>query len=620
MLHNVAVAAYFADGKRNALRLAEQLERLRGAGAGEDVHKPARRAGQVAAYNVAVLLLQSRFYERALEVANELFDDASELPHWLAVRTGLLIAELGLLLSREEGELSPHTSNRVTYALDWIDARVSQPRPPATDGDAPEGKTLKFALHVYRAKFALATGQKNTCKRELKAAGDLLDAATATLPLAMSLSVVRAHLHFSLSDYSNALEMIGGVAGLVDHSGSDDHVAATVYFNNLGCIHHKMKKFNAAAYYFSKALAADEKAVVGLPASGRHGITAVIAPNAQRYFEVLYNLGLTLLVLGKPQLAFDSFNEAMQCPHFGWWRHWLRSAECVIQAHVAQLKQERRRYKNNLGIQSGNGERSRIVLPAAYTLENEGVPFLPMAPAPVAPVENKRKGSAVAVAGGSGGDIPLSLRFALECLVNARTLLSAGHVPHATTFSTSDAESSDLGGCCIRGPPRGSASDVAALVCCLLDVAYLSLAAEDPLTAVEAAQAALALRPSSPDFVHLARTYLAEALVMVGHCDEALVHLRPPAPSEAEEVPQLARGAGGMRVVLYTNFVTVLLFRGEYDRAQQVLQAALSLSPNPSPDLFLLQGYLTLRTRRDRRAVLVLLKRGRPLPRAKRAR
>ncbi len=141
------------------MRLAEQLERLRR----EQESKPGGGGGgSVAAYNCAVLLLQSRFYERALELAAALFERASELPPWLAVRTGLLVAELGLLLSREEGELSPQTSNRVTYALDW----------QLEKGEAaemmPEGKTLRFAIHLYRAKFALATGQKNTCKRELK--------------------------------------------------------------------------------------------------------------------------------------------------------------------------------------------------------------------------------------------------------------------------------------------------------------------------------------------------------------------------------------------------------------------------------------------------------------------
>lgn len=168
--HNMALCQYMLEGKRHGFKLYDQL------------------------------LLQSKFYEKALDFANDLFDIASDLPHWLAVRTGLLIAELGLQLSREEGELSPQISNRVTYSLDWIDARISLPKPPASDGMAPEGKALKLALHTYRSKFALLAGQKNTCKRELKAASDVLDGSQG-----MCLAVVRAQLHFSLSDYDEAL-------------------------------------------------------------------------------------------------------------------------------------------------------------------------------------------------------------------------------------------------------------------------------------------------------------------------------------------------------------------------------------------------------------------------------
>jgi hypothetical protein len=47
-------------------------------------------------------------------------------------------------------------------------------------------------------------------------------------------------------------------------------------------------------------------------------------------------------------------------------------------------------------------------------------------------------------------------------------------------------------------------------------------------------------------------------------------------------------------------------------------KAALQLNANSSPDLFLLQGYLALRNQ-DVRAALAILRRGRPLPKAKRA-
>jgi tetratricopeptide (TPR) repeat protein len=297
-----------------------------------------------------------------------------------------------------------------------------------------------------------------------------------------------------------------------------------------------------------------------------------------------------------------------------------------VQSHVALLKQERRKLKNNLGVESGSGDRSRIVLPGAYTAESEGLAYFPVSLTQTAAVvvddKPKRKGSVASTAvAAAPSDTPLSLRYALDCLVNARALLTAGNAARSAPvppFASGDG-SGETEGCCIRGPARSSTSDANALICCLLDLAYLSLASEDAPTALEAASSALSLNPPLADYMHLARVYAAEAQAMLGRFEESLILLRPPAPSEAEEVPQLAKGAGGMRVVLYTDFVSVLIFRGECERAQAVLQAALQLSPNPSPDLFLLQAYLILRTKRDPRSILALLKRGRPLPRAKRA-
>jgi hypothetical protein len=78
--------------------------------------------------------------------------------------------------------------NRVTYALDWIDARVSVSRGNVASinvaevcdvrcfscllfheiGGKKKGRSLKLLLHSYRARVALVAGQKNACKKEIK--------------------------------------------------------------------------------------------------------------------------------------------------------------------------------------------------------------------------------------------------------------------------------------------------------------------------------------------------------------------------------------------------------------------------------------------------------------------
>lgn len=91
ILHNIAVAQHHLEGKKNSSRLLASMQRF----------ALDEKRGRVSAFNCAVLLMQNKFFERAFEVAIRLFDSASDLPHWLAVKSGLLIAELGLLIARE---------------------------------------------------------------------------------------------------------------------------------------------------------------------------------------------------------------------------------------------------------------------------------------------------------------------------------------------------------------------------------------------------------------------------------------------------------------------------------------------------------------------------------------
>jgi tetratricopeptide (TPR) repeat protein len=242
---------------------------------------------------------------------------------------------------------------------------------------------------LYRARLALACGQKNNCKKELKACSELID-SSCSVQLVMAVACLRAQFYFSLSDFNNSLEMIASIAQCADHTTHEEQSnnACVVYFNNLGCVHFKMKKLNAALYYFSKALIAEEKSSL----------------SNHIYFECVYNAGLTLAVLGKSQLALDCFAEVLQGNRFGMMKSWLRMAECAIQYHVSLLKVERRCLKTNLGVESGKADRSVVVLPGNYSVIDHS--------------EKAREFSSEKAREFS------SLRHALERLINARALLA----------------------------------------------------------------------------------------------------------------------------------------------------------------------------------------------------
>ena len=439
-----------------------------------------------------------------------------------------------------------------------------------------EPRAIKTIIHIYRAKVSLLQGAKATAKREVKAAHDLLEHGSTAQQEQMrqqtiGLQVVRAQLQFVLSDYHSALELLGGIAGMLEDSKSgDEAVTATIYFNNLAIVNHKMKKLQAAMFYFAKALSYDEK---GLQSRMYH---------PYRYFDLLYNLGVCGLATGQLSVAQECFLEASQCPRFPFWRYALRIGETAIAAHVAVLKAERRKFKGNLGIESGAPDRSRLILPSSYTGQYA-----------------------------EKHDVH-GLKQALEYLRNARHLLSTS--PDSLDTSSQTPSVSHSQDYCTRSAPLQW--DDHALVSCLLDIAYVGLVLEDAPTTLSASSQLIRMFSGDSslhqDYLLLAKVYAAEAHAMLNQVSTATDLLKLGLPSTDGE-SFLAKGAGGMKAVLFTNLITCLVFLKDYDAANQILNSALLMTTNPSPDLFLLQGYLALR-RMDYSTALNLLKRGRPLP------
>lgn len=70
-----------------------------------------------------------------------------------------------------------------------------------------------------------------------------------------------------------------------------------------------------------------------LKSSGNRGLDTFAH---DRRYEILYNLGYQLLLTGKPDLAFDSFQECGKM-FFKQPKYWLKVAECCIAAHMRKV-------------------------------------------------------------------------------------------------------------------------------------------------------------------------------------------------------------------------------------------------------------------------------------------
>jgi tetratricopeptide (TPR) repeat protein len=132
------------------------------------------------------------------------------------------------------------------------------------------------------------------------------------------------------------------------HQGTTENNAAALaplFFNNLGCIHYKLKKFSAASFYLNRALK-DSEALYSNPSSSstlnnNNNEDATKRGSVDQFgrdkkIEMMYNLGVQMLLTGKPDLAFQAFQE-VALMYFKSPQVWLRLAESCVASHVLKV-------------------------------------------------------------------------------------------------------------------------------------------------------------------------------------------------------------------------------------------------------------------------------------------
>ena len=75
---------------------------------------------------------------------------------------------------------------------------------------------------------------------------------------------LKANMEYLSCNYPKALKMLSMVpkSPIVTESGE---CLSAFYFNNVGCIHHHLGKYNLAAHYLRKAIEENDAALNGYP-------------------------------------------------------------------------------------------------------------------------------------------------------------------------------------------------------------------------------------------------------------------------------------------------------------------------------------------------------------------
>jgi CCR4-NOT transcription complex subunit 10 len=314
-------------------------------------------------------------------------------------------------LSTRKGESVGTDGKPLATTAPGADAASSQASgasPGAVPFTPEQVADLEFRVHLYRAKVLLMQAQLKAAKKEIKSALEILQKSKFDLPAAktgsgaangnsssgegdwassapalrsMTALYLKANFEYLRTNYRKALKLLsschttgamlqqlegpeggaslasGSTAALASSGSAGASCVATtgsvgaMYYNNVACVHHKMRKYHAALYYFQRAIASDNETATAEGGSGAKGAASTPpgsnSPGLTRDgrvragvgCEVRYNAGLALLLVGQPQAALVKFDEAASLL-FDRPQLWLRMAECCVQHYCQQQQQQ----------------------------------------------------------------------------------------------------------------------------------------------------------------------------------------------------------------------------------------------------------------------------------------
>mmetsp|Transcript_147 Transcript_147/g.327 ORF Transcript_147/g.327 Transcript_147/m.327 type:complete len:697 (-) Transcript_147:137-2227(-) len=628
ILHNEAVSQYVLGGSGDPRKLLAVLERLRqraddaqsdaGEGSVADV-----ALGDVdpslTAYNTAVLLYQLKQYSRCRAILEDMFSNIEPVDEFLVFRVCFLLLDVYLLQKqaekatevlaylersflaltkvegiKENGDIVAADGLQGAAAgitSDWPNKKSAR-RPP-TDITPEE---VRGALNLYKAKLALMARMSKSSKREIKTTLNACAQNTTGLFL-------KSNLEYLRQNYRKAIKLLNNSC---QRSDRDPNVSA-LYFNNMGCIHHLMRRHTAACFYFTRALQENDALYSGPMEKAEHAIS-LPAFACDRRCEIHYNKGLQLLFSSRPEQAFASFQESLHLFHRQP-RAWLRVGEACAAAHIQQMQaaqavRQEGEVSALVSSSVGWGSSRRLVVPveepptdgaepvAEGEVAAEGTHATTSAPAPPA----------------------ATLAYGVKCFRNALLLCEAsGQLGDYAALALSSAQGT------LTAAEEISLGLHAVQRLSLLQLSWCSLTQGDHEQALSWSSALLALDDVPSNLKFFARLYACNALCHLSRSAEALPHLMealqlgeapapesPPSPVEGEvacvrnpysTIPQTAHAAGQAvaRAVLHTNLATVHIMSGDLKQASQCAQKALELQPN-SRNALLCLVYLEIRS------------------------
>ncbi|CAB3987599.1 CCR4-NOT transcription complex subunit 10 [Paramuricea clavata] len=331
--HNKAVAEFYKSGCEKTEDLLKTLNSVKK----KMNHKSSDTEAEtsdvekaVLLYNKAVYCFYVKKYVEALANLERLSKIVESLDKNLAQNVCFLLVEVCLITYQTE---------KATAVLNSLEKLLYDPakqssencnedgtKKPESDIPKPDDQQ-KLRLHKYRARVHLLQKSIKACKKEIKTIMNVNNMDTEGL-------FIKSNFEYVRHNERKAVKILNSASKDNQVLKTGESVSA-MYYNNLGCLHFQMQKFNLASFYFCRAIAENEKAlalIASVDKSNPLNNRPLCTLSLNCRYHLLYNLGVQMLHDGRPLVAFDCLIESVQVYQSNP-RLWLRLAECCIMAH-----------------------------------------------------------------------------------------------------------------------------------------------------------------------------------------------------------------------------------------------------------------------------------------------
>jgi CCR4-NOT transcription complex subunit 10 len=366
-------------------------------------------------------------------------------------------------------------------------------------------------------------------------------------------SVLKGHQYYLGNDYQMAAKELSkhfkNKPITILANGEDQNTCLT---NNMGVIHFSVKHYALATRFFQQALLFDIKAYD----ANKSGNAPFHCMGATKRPEILYNLGIALLYLERPQEAFECLLKTQYSFHNNP-RLWLRLAECCIMVHKQGLKEKENKFITSAVI--GSGKHRKYVLtptPPKY-VSDEGQSFAIPSP---------------------------NMEFSSLCLRNALVLVN-DYVQNMKTQVPIDKSTPwhkiPEGMSCSPSKSLKMVSLVK-LKCAILSAySYTLLYLGDYVMSLKYARELLTIEGLPEAYLMLGHLYCAESLIMLDRPTEALSFLEPKFIKDLKSEDFETRSSPNWNVnsceaaqaILTYNLAVSLIIHGDLEAGKTVMTA-----------------------------------------------